>query len=220
MLKPFFQKLHTELQNNSKDFITKIIFSSALLGFAIWWQNTLSIFTDISALNIPVGDILFFIIPKYDLSLLYFLGMWILFPLGIGYVTYKIPDKIPFIIFTFALFFFIRGICISSTYIGIPPDHITPYLDININIFSVVQFFRNDLFFSGHTGIPFLISLFFWNFTYFRNLFIIISIIMAFTVISMRIHYTIDIIGAYFITYGIFKISLVAYAKLEKILKI
>ncbi len=220
MLPSYFHNLQKELKKNSKNFIIQIAFTSLLLILSIWWQNTLSIFTDISALNIPVEDTLFFIIPKYNLSILYFLGMWILFPLGIGYAVYKIPEKIPFAIFSFALFFFIRGICISSTYIGIPPDHITPHLNININIFTIVQFFRNDLFFSGHTGIPFLIALFFWNFKYFRNIFIILSIIMAFTVISMRIHYTIDIIGAYFITYGIFKISLVAYPKIEKTLKI
>ncbi len=220
IMKHFFSPLKNEICTNTKSFLIKGIGSTILLIFSIWWQNTLSMFTDIFALNIPVGDILFSIIPKYDLSILYFLGMWILFPLGIGYTLYKIPEKIPFIIFTFSLFFFIRGICISSTYIGIPPDHITPHLHIPINIFSIVQFFRNDLFFSGHTGIPFLISLFFWNFPFFRNLFISISILMAFTVISMRIHYSIDIIGAYFITYGIFKISVRAYAKIEKILKI
>jgi len=220
VIQGFFSNLQQEFHKNTKNFAIKIFLTSIFLGLSIWWQNTLSIFTDISALNIPVGDIMFFIIPKYNLSLIYFLGMWILFPLGIGYTIYKIPEKIPFIIFSFALFFFIRGICISSTYIGIPPDHITPHLEININIFSVVQFFRNDLFFSGHTGIPFLISLFFWSFTLFRNIFIIISIIMAFTVLSMRIHYSIDIIGAYFITYGIFKMSLVLYAKIEKFLKI
>ncbi|HIQ57045.1 TPA: hypothetical protein EYG96_03325 [Candidatus Gracilibacteria bacterium] len=226
IIQAFFANLKVEIINNKKDFFFKIIFTSFILSFAIWWQNTLSMFTDISALNIPVGDILFVIIPKYDLSLIYFLGMWILFPLGIGYAIYKIPEKIPFVIFSFALFFFIRGICISSTYIGIPPDHITPYLNIpsffnlHLNIFSLVQFFRNDLFFSGHTGIPFLISLFFWDFKIFRNIFIIISIVMAVTVISMRIHYSIDIIGAYFITYGIFKTSVVAYAKIEKILKV
>ncbi len=136
----YFYNIQKVLEKNYKDFFLQIFFSSLLLAFAIWWQNTLSIFTDISALNIPVGDIMFSIIPQYDLSVIYFVGMWSLFPLGIGYVIYKIPEKIPFIIFTFALFFFIRGICISSTYIGIPPDHITPYLNLNININILVLF--------------------------------------------------------------------------------
>ncbi len=213
-----FAKLHKEVQKNAKQFFLKLLISSLLLVFSIWWQNTLSIQTDISALNIPVGDIMFFIIPKYDLSILYFLGMWILFPITLLYSLFNTPEKIPFMIFTLALFFFIRGICIASTYIGIPPDHITPSLNTSINIFSIVQFFRNDLFFSGHTGLPFLLALFFWNVIRLRILFITISIIMAFTVLSMRIHYSIDIIGAYFITYGIFTIALSFYAKIEKML--
>lgn len=184
-------------------YIIECFLSSILLYFSIWWQNTLSIYNDTSSIHSSVGDILFSIIPSIDLSYLYFGGIWIIALLGIIYGIYKEPLKIPLALTALSIFFIIRGICISSTHIGIPPDHIIP----NIQGLGILQFFRNDLFFSGHTGIPFLIALLVWKDVFWRNIFLLASVIMALTVISMRIHYTIDIIGAYFITYGIFHIS-------------
>ncbi len=179
------------------------ILASLLLIFSIWWQKSLSIYNDTTSIHSSVGDSLFSIIPHLDLSYFYFGGIWIIALLGIFYAIYKEPKKIPLSITALSIFFIIRGICISSTHIGIPPDHIIP----NIEGIGVLQFFRNDLFFSGHTGIPFLISLLVWKDIFWRNIFLIASVIMAFTVLSMRLHYSIDIIGAYFITYGVFHIS-------------
>jgi membrane-associated phospholipid phosphatase len=68
-------------------------------------------------------------------------------------------------------------------------------------------FFQNDLFFSGHTGGPFLVALILWKNRFMRYSLLIVSVLMAFTVLAMRLHYSIDIIGAYFITYGIFKMT-------------
>lgn len=194
-------------------FILEIIITSILLYLVLYWQNMLSVYNDSFVSHTPAGDILFSIIPKIDLSLLYFGGIILIILIGILYAIIKIPEKIPQILLAYSFFFFIRSICISSTHIGVPPDHISPtfeYLHF-IHFFDNDLFFRNDLFFSGHTGVPFLAALFIWKDSLWRNSLLILSLIMAFTVISMRIHYTIDIIGAYFITYGIYSITYKTY---------
>ena len=187
----------------SPAYIIELLLAIILIILSVSWQNMVSEYNDSLGIYSAVGDVLFTIIPSINLSYLYFGGMWIMVIIGSGYAIIKVPEKIPLGIFAAALFFFIRALCIASTNIGIPPDHIIP----NIDEIDSFQFFRNDLFFSGHTGAPFLIALLIWKDIFWRNLFLIISVIMAFTVISMRLHYTIDIIGAYFITYGIFHIA-------------
>jgi hypothetical protein len=195
-------------------FIIEIFITSSLLYLVLYWQNILSVYNDSFVYHTPAGDVLFNIIPKIDLSLLYFGGMFLIIIIGILYTIIKIPEKIPQIILAYSFFFLIRSLCISSTHIGIPPDHITPRFEYFnfLHFFDNDLFFRNDLFFSGHTGVPFLAALFLWRDKLWRNILLSISLIMAFTVISMRIHYTIDIIGAYFITYGIYSISCYTYS--------
>lgn len=180
-------------------YLFEIGISSLLLVLAIWWQSAISLLNDISGIHSAVGDTLFLIVPRLDLSYLYLGGIWGIIVFCAIYCLWKIPEKIPQALLALALFFFIRGICIAATDIGVPTDHIVPHIEG----IPVIHFFRNDLFFSGHTGIPFLVALFIWKDVLWRNVFLGISVLMAFTVISMRLHYSIDIIGAYFITYGI-----------------
>ena len=65
---------------------------------------------------------------------------------------------------------------------------------------------RNDLFFSGHTGIPFLMALMFWNYKPLRYTFLCFSLFFAVVVLLGHLHYSIDVLAAFFITYAIFDI--------------
>lgn len=65
----------------------------------------------------------------------------------------------------------------------------------------------NDLFFSGHTGLPFLFALIFWKYKIPRYVFTVSSGIAGVAVLLSHVHYTIDVLGAYFITYTIYVIS-------------
>jgi membrane-associated phospholipid phosphatase len=67
--------------------------------------------------------------------------------------------------------------------------------------------FTGDLFFSGHTGLPFLLALVFWDHPWWRRVFVIVSIIFGVTVLLGHFHYSIDVFGAFFITYTIFHIA-------------
>jgi membrane-associated phospholipid phosphatase len=65
----------------------------------------------------------------------------------------------------------------------------------------------NDLFFSGHTGAPFLLALIFWRIPPLRYLFLAWSLFFAVIVLLGHLHYTIDVLSAFFITYTIFHMS-------------
>jgi cell division protein FtsW (lipid II flippase) len=75
--------------------------------------------------------------------------------------------------------------------------------------------FQNDLFFSGHTAVPFLGFLLFKD-SNIRYFFLISSIVLGATVLFMHIHYSIDVFSAFFITFGTFKLGEHVFKKIDE----
>ncbi|OGF51691.1 hypothetical protein A3I27_00630 [Candidatus Giovannonibacteria bacterium RIFCSPLOWO2_02_FULL_43_11b] len=119
------------------------------------------------------------------------------------------PNRIPFTLKSIALFIFIRSIFISLTHLGPFPDQ------IYINPESLINKFTSgaDLFFSAHTGLPFLMALAFWNQKSLRFFFSVASVIFGAVVLLGHLHYSIDVLSAFFITYTIFHLSELAFKK-------
>jgi hypothetical protein len=64
--------------------------------------------------------------------------------------------------------------------------------------------YHNDLFFSAHTAIPFLAFLLYKQ-EKIGKFFLVMTFVMAFTVLALHQHYSIDVFSAVFITYGTYK---------------
>ncbi len=207
-MKDFLKNWKNEIQKLSSDwhYLLMCMMGIILIFASFKLTRYLSAVNDSLSPGTPVGDILFSVLPKYDLSFLFIFGAIFIMATGIFYGIFFEPKKIPLGLLAFSLFLSIRALCISLTHIAIPPDHIPP-LVAGLGEY----FFQNDLFFSGHTGAPFLGALLLWDKKPWRYFFFISSIIMAITVLVMRLHYSIDIVGAYFITYGIYHIAVVIH---------
>ena len=96
---------------------------------------------------------------------------------------------------------------IRSTFISM--THLAPYSDavsININILNKITT-GGDMFFSGHTGLPFLMALIFWRQKNLRYLFLAVSVAFGITALMGHYHYTIDVFAAFFIAYGVYAFS-------------
>ena len=123
------------------------------------------------------------------------------------------PNRIPFSLKSVALFVVVRSIFITLTHIG-------PFPTISIvepgSLMSKFTF-GGDLFFSGHTGLPFLMSLIFWEKKILRYLFLATSILFGVIVLMGHLHYSIDVLGAFFITYTIFCMSEFFFKKDQQI---
>lgn len=114
----------------------------------------------------------------------------------------------PFLLKTVSLFVLIRAAFVSLTHIG-------PYpLKLQLES-SLLNFITsgNDLFFSGHTGLPFLIALIFWDHPHIRRLFLVASFVLGAGVLLAHLHYSIDVFAAFFITYSIYHIALKVFKK-------
>jgi hypothetical protein len=77
--------------------------------------------------------------------------------------------------------------------------------------------FQNDMFFSGHTAIPFLGFLLFDG--KIRYFFLCGSICMGTVVLLMHLHYSIDVFSAFFITYCCYRVGNVLLEKIEPHIK-
>ncbi len=157
-----------------------------------------------------VKDILLDNLPVVNVDFIFNEGAFLfLFLFFIAALLLYEPKRLPFMLKGVALFVVIRSIFVVMTHLGPFPDQIT----IDPNDWIGVLTSRNDLFFSGHTGLPFLFALAFWDSKNLRLIFLSASFVAATSVILGHLHYTIDVFAAFFITYGIFHIAQKWFAK-------
>jgi hypothetical protein len=142
----------------------------------------------------------------YDVDGIFIYGTVIFF-LFVVFVCLTHPKSFPFVLKSVAVFTLIRSVFISLTHINIYPLHAAiSSVFFQGTIFRGI-FTGDGLFFSGHTGLPFLLALIFWNHKRLRFIFICSSVSFALIVLLGHLHYSIDVLSAFFITYSIFHIN-------------
>lgn len=146
----------------------------------------------------PVTDIVLSNTRAHDVDAL-FIGGIIAFFLFVLIWCILYPEQMPYILKSIALFITIRAVFVTLTHLGPYPDSI---IIINTGIMGKINFWA-DLFFSGHTGMPFLMALLFWKDKIMRYLFILAALSFGVIVLLGHLHYSIDVLAAFFITYTI-----------------
>ncbi len=115
------------------------------------------------------------------------------------------PHRIPFGTKSVGLFFLIRAVFISITHTGPFTPHVILSSRTALDIIGAGN--TSDLFFSAHTGLPFLLALACWDNKLLRYIFLLSSLGGGTIVLLGHIHYSIDVLGAFFVTYTIFHIA-------------
>lgn len=151
----------------------------------------------------PVTDIILSNTPVFDLDALFLYGPVIFYSIIGIYIIFFEPKKIPFTLKSIATFVIIRSLFISMTHIGPFPTHLQIAGSGILGVFTT----GSDLFFSSHTGLPFLMALVFWDNKHLRYLCLFSSILFAAVVLLAHLHYSIDVFAAFFITYTIFHLA-------------
>lgn len=142
-----------------------------------------------------LDDIFFDILPFVDVSHIHgVLAMYVSY--GMLLFALLRTRAVVFFLSTVATLVFVRSFFVILTHLGIPADA-TP----------VVSFYTQggDLFFSGHTALPFLAALVFWHLRPARYLLLGMTVLMGAEVLLGRLHYSIDVFAAPFIAYGVFR---------------
>lgn len=148
-----------------------------------------------------VPDLILSNIPVYNVVDFFVYGMFALITF-IAALCIIDPKGAPFILNCLSIFVLIRSVFVSLTHLGPFPTHAVS--DFGPAITNA--FFGADFFFSGHTGAPFLMALIFWDNKTLRYIFLIWSVFFAVIVLLGHLHYSIDVLSAFFITYSIYRI--------------
>lgn len=142
--------------------------------------------------------------------------LWLLFHPAV-FAAWFVRDRarLPYCFAMIGLFLLVRAAFIGLGPVG-PPEEISPlYEGGPLAFLHGTNEFRNEMFFSGHTGAPYLYALLSWRRPLLRNLCLGISAAMGIGVLVSRNHYAIDVLGAWFVTYSIFALGRRALVRLD-----
>jgi hypothetical protein len=202
----------------NKEFLVSFLGGVVLLGISLVVQFFITGYVARSGSGF-VTDIILSNTRVYDVGGIFVWGTVVLTIFSI-WVGLKHINSAPFLMKSVALFTLIRSVFVSLTHISpFPTRAAIESLFFHKEAFYGI-FTGNDLFFSGHTGIPFLLALIFWENKTLRLIFLGFSVMFAAVVLLGHLHYSIDVLSAFFITYSIFHICQVFFKKDWKLFNI
>lgn len=204
-LKEYFSKFryHWKVLLSDHTYKVSLYVGILLLTLGYFISHVASFYKDSQA-YISVGDLLLDNIPTINLEFIFTWGMVGLTLLIFLYPLLFRPELVPFTIKCYAVLLYIRTFSILLINVGPPHGFFYDSYKLGQNVFDDMAF-RNDLFFSGHTAFPFLAFLIFKD-SWIRWVFLAGSIIEGITVLLMHIHYSIDVVAAFFVSFGAYSI--------------
>jgi membrane-associated phospholipid phosphatase len=205
------QELEGSFSMSKKEIIYSSVIGLVLLVLSLAVNYAANIFA-LNRVGNPVNDLILDNIRTYNVDIVFFQGFALFFVLVVILLIIK-PKRIPFTLKSFAMFILVRSAFIMLTHMGPPANE----MFFDPGEISKTLTSGGDLFFSSHTGFPFLTALLFWNDKVLRYIFLAISLIFGTAVLLGHMHYSIDVFSAFFITYGIYHISRTFFKKDMKI---
>ena len=175
-----------------------------LLGLSLVFQYYAGVYSAHSATQY-VGDLLLDNLPIVNLNFIIVEGaLWAM--LFTGILILVKPYYSIFTLKTLAVFLTLRAIFVAITHLGVYPNQIVPGPGFFDRI-HVALGMETGYFFSAHTGLPVLMALIFWHEKFWRHTYFILAVVFGISVLLAHVHYSIDVLAAPFMTYGIFKLS-------------
>ncbi len=180
-------------------------------GAAFLAASTIAIFAAVTFATVNasnhVTDLVLSRVGPFNMRFFFIYGTFVAFTITLGLLLWR-PNRLPFALKAVALFLLIRAVFVSLTHIApspIDPQQPAPFFN------SI--FYGSDLFFSGHTGLPFLAALAFWHILPLRVFYLGLTVFFGAVVLLGHYHYSIDVLAALFITHGIFRLSCWLFAR-------
>ena len=153
-----------------------------------------------------VGDVFLDNLPIVDLNFLIIETALIAMVAVTVFIIFCRSHYVLFSLKALAIFNITRAFFISLTHIGIYPGQTNPGIGLIDGVYSYYNF-ETGFFFSAHTGLPFFFALIFWKEKKLRYAFLALSFVFAVGVLLSHVHYSIDVLAAPFMAYGIFKVA-------------
>ena len=142
-------------------FGTRAYLRSLCEGAAFLSASSIAIFAAVTYATVHasnhVTDFVLSRVGPYNVRFLFIYGTFTAFVITAGLLAWR-PNRLPFALKAMALFLVVRAVFVALTHMApspIDPQQPAPFFN------SI--FYGSDLFFSGHTGMPFLAALAFWH---------------------------------------------------------
>lgn len=180
----------------------------ALLAFAYVCEHFANLYEltySLRPTSTYVGDLLLDNLPVVNLNFIIIQCALVSIVVGVAYVLLN-PRYVLFSLKALALLIATRALFVSLTHVGIYPGNIDPGYGLFESIYMYLNF-QTGFFFSGHTALPILMALIFWDTYRARVIFLSLSAVFAVAVLLAHIHYSIDVLAAPFMAYGVFKLA-------------
>ena len=195
----------------TREHVRSLINAFILLALAVIFQYYASAYVNRTPSN-SVADLFLSILPVVNLNLIIVEGALIAIALSILLIAAK-PQYLLFTLKAAAIFIATRAVFIAVTHIGIYPGGVNPDPTGIFDRTYTGLGLEAGFFFSGHTGLPFLMGLIFWNEKLWRYIYITMAIVFGVAVLFAHVHYTIDVLAAPYMSYGIYKMSQYFFAE-------
>ncbi len=179
-------------------FLVEVLLGFAVLAGGIFATYLANRYTIIHASN-TVTDLILDRVPVVNVNIVFTEGAT-LFVLALAAITLYRPARIPFVLKSIGLFTLVRSVFMVLTHIAPPVNH--SYFDTTSLLYKLSS--GDDLFFSAHTGLPFMLAFIFWDRRPIRYFFFASSAIGGVAVLLGHLHYSIDVFSALFIGFGIY----------------
>ncbi len=181
------------------DYLYRLLGALAFLAVSIWLNFQAGTYA-YNHMSNGVSDLFLDQVATYNVSLLFIEGAAAMV-IGAVLLCIANPPKLIDATATIALMYLFRSAFISLTHLG-PPLALG---DIGLGDTLTSRFVQGaDYFFSGHTALPFLIALLFWQKVWVRNTYLVLTVIFGVAAIMGHLHYSIDVFAAPFIAYGVY----------------
>lgn len=149
-----------------------------------------------------VPDLLLDKIPPVDLSFLFVYGYMVLLMVLFFYPGLFRVRMLHVVAIQFSVLLMLRSVFMIFTHLETPAGSVP----VSFPWFFENLYFENDMFFSGHTAMPF-IGFYVFRHSRLRYFFLVGAVVMGIVVLAMHLHYSIDVFAAFFMTYCSYKMG-------------
>jgi membrane-associated phospholipid phosphatase len=184
-----------------KSFRIEVFIGLLLLVISLFVTYGANYYASIRVSN-PVTDILLDNLPVVNVDFEFNEGPFLFSALILVLILYE-PRRIPFVLKSVALFIIVRSFFVMMTHIAPPVEK--SFLDSTHYLFKLSS--GDDLFFSIHTGLPFLMAIIFWENKFLKYFFFAATVAGGVIVLLGHLHYSIDVFSSLFIAYGVYHIA-------------
>jgi len=169
--------------------------SLALIAVALYLDYRSGVYVS-STPSVGVPDLILDSFDAIDLNPLFVYGYMVLIVGMFVYPLFFHIRTLHVVVIQFSLLLMLRSLMMIFTHLQTPPGSVP----VNFPWFFGHLYFENDMFFSGHTAVPFL-GFYLYRRGPLRYVFLVGAIVMGIVVLAMHLHYSIDVFAAFFMTY-------------------